>query len=704
MSTPDPIHRILYVDDEAEVGVAFSRSARRLGFETDLATSGAEAIRLARTRFYAVVATDLRMPGLDGLALIERLSLVSPATAFVLVTGMPDLDLRASRLADNAIASIIAKPWEEEELAGTLQRAFALHQQRTTDGGRGVEAQEGPRLLLVEDNAADAELLQELLAADFPPAAFVVATRLRTALEHLHEEGFAAILTDLALPDARGFDAITRLQAAAPETPVLVVSGLADDSLAQQAVQLGAQDFLVKGQLDPAGVQRAVRHAQERKRVERRLMRLAHFDSLTGLANRSTFHERVTQALTRARRRGTRFAVLYLDLDRFKQVNDTLGHDAGDTLLEEVGRRILHAVREYDTVARLGGDEFAVLADELIGSEALAGLEQRIQAAFQDPVLLDGAPVEMACSIGVAEYPEAARTVPELIKCADRALYQAKRNGRNRVVRYNGAQGSSDLLHAALSVDVNVALKRGEFGLHFQPQVSLDGYRLVGFEALLRWRRGEELIPPAVFVPLLEESGGMVAVGHWALEEGCRRLAAWRDGGATDLRLALNMTRGQIEEPGLAVHLGSVLGAHRLPPEALELEVIEQVLMRDTYRLNLALTELKALGVRLAVKGFGTGFASRDVLARFRVDALKASRGIVSAAPDDPEGAAVLRAIAHLGERLGIGVVAEGVEHRGQLAAARAAGCCIAQGFLFGRPRPDWTLPASWEPLDDQPA
>ncbi len=382
-------------------------------------------------------------------------------------------------------------------------------------------------------------------------------------------------------------------------TPIVVVSGLADENLALHVVQLGAQDFLVKGALTVPSLGRALRHARERKRTEQRLMQLAHDDQLTGLANRTTFHERISQAATRARRRGTRFAVMYLDLDKFKNVNDTLGHDAGDTLL-------------FDS--SLNGD---------------------------------------------------------------------------------------GIVQSALAADVNVALKRGEFSLHFRPQVTIDGYRLEGFEGLLRWNRGDEVIPPSVFVPLLEEAGGIIAAGHWAIREGCRRLADWRRPTAAGIRLAINMSPTQIEEPGLAETIASVLQEFSLPPSALELEVTEQVIMRDTVRINLALTELKRLGVRLAVKSFGTGFSSAAFLSRFKIDCLKIARVFVSTTPDDPESAGVIRAIVALGSSLSIRVLADGVETFDQLMAAQRAGCVLAQGDLFGRPMPNWSLPPTWEPHRD---
>ncbi|MBK6456079.1 MAG: EAL domain-containing protein [Gemmatimonadetes bacterium] len=703
----DPANRILYVDDEPDVGVAFARAVGRLGYEADVAGSGEEAFRLARTRYYAVIVTDLRMPGLDGLTLVERLSPLTPSTAFVIVTGLPNVDLRSSRQADGAIASVMGKPWDDDELRSTLARAFQLNAQRkgheATASGNGNGAP-APAILMVEDNDADADLLVALLAAEYPASSFTRVTRLKEAMERAHEASYEIILTDLTLPDARGFDAITRLQAAAPNTAIVVVSGVSDDSLAQQVVELGAQDYLVKGTLTSAMVQRTVRHARERKRAERRLMQLAHYDQLTGLANRGTFQERVTQALTRARRRGNHFAVMYIDVDRFKTINDAFGHDVGDVLLEQVGRRLHRSVRDYDTVARMGGDEFAVLADDLASSSEAEDVARRIMHSLEPAIDLGGRTVQVTCSIGVALYPDAALSIAELVKCADRALYQAKRRGRNRYAFYDVTTGEQALIRSALAADLNVALRRGEFGLQFQPQVSMEGYQLEAFELLLRWNRGDEVVSPSVFVPMLEEAGGMVAVGHWAIREATRRLAEWRGTAHPELRLAVNLSRAQVEEPGLADSVMAMLGELDIPPQALELLITEQILMRDSVRLHLALQELKHCGCRLTVKGFGAGFTSKEYLSRFGVDSLKVSRTFVSAAPDDEESAAIVRSIVALGNQLDIRVIADGVETMGQLDAAKAAGCHSAQGFLFGRPMPHWSLPATWSLVDDRSA
>lgn len=705
MMMSEPGNRILYVDDEPDIGVAFARAVGRLGYEADLAASGEEAFRLARTRYYAVIVTDLRMPGLDGLTLVERLSPLTPSTAFVLVTGLPNVDLRSSRQADAAIASVMVKPWDDEELKATLTLAFQLNAQRkASEGSVSSNSASAPAILMLEDNDADADLLMALLAGEYPAASFTRVTRLKEAMERAHEGSYEIILTDLTLPDARGFDAVTRLQAAAPHTAIVVVSGVADDSLAQQVVELGAQDYLLKGTLTSAMVQRTVRHARERKRAERRLMQLAHYDQLTGLANRITFQERVAQALTRARRRGNHFAVLYIDVDRFKAINDAFGHDAGDVLLEQVGRRLHRSVRDYDTVARLGGDEFAVLADDLASGSEAEDVARRIMHSVEPPIELEGRSLQVTLSIGVALYPDAALSIAELVKCADRALYQAKRRGRNRYAFYDVTTGEQALIRSALAADLNVALRRREFALQFQPQVSLDRFQLEAFELLLRWNRGEEVVSPSVFVPMLEEAGGMIAVGHWSIREAGRRLAEWRAAAHPDLRLAVNLSRAQLEEPGLADSVLTMLGELQVPPQALELEITEQILMRDSVRLHLALQELKRCGCRLTIKGFGGGFTSREHLARFGIDALKVSRTFVSAAPDDEESALMVRSIVDLGNALGIRVIADGVETQGQLEAAKAAGCHSAQGFLFGRPLPHWSLPETWSLADDRRA
>jgi diguanylate cyclase (GGDEF)-like protein len=346
----------------------------------------------------------------------------------VLVTADAQPNIARNARVDAAIASVIEKPLDIDELARTLDQAFEFHEKRvnTLRGQRRSEPHT-TSLLLVEDNPADSDLIIEMLSGH----CVRTVTRLSEALRLIHDERFETIITDVALPDARGIDAVVRLHASAPEAAIIAISSLDDDALAQQIIQLGAQDYLLKQSLVRRTLLRSITYGRERKRAQQRLMQLAHYDQLTGLANRTSFLDHMTRIAAHARRMQHRVAVMLLDLDGFKAVNDSLGHDAGDALLQEVSHRIRQVFREYDVVARLGGDEFAVLLTDVDGAGQVAGASERLLFAIAQPIWLQQECVTISASIGIALFPDAAESIGDLLRGADSAMYEAKRAGRN---------------------------------------------------------------------------------------------------------------------------------------------------------------------------------------------------------------------------------------------------------------------------------
>jgi diguanylate cyclase (GGDEF)-like protein len=423
--------RILFVDSDPAVGRTFRRTVGQLQFEIDIASSAEEALALSRRISYPIVVTDMHMPDIDGFELVELLTKHNPETTFILIASDPDLRLRSNGMVDGRIVSILSKPWDPEELVATLGRALDQHQRRTRPprGADGVD-DDSLQLLLVEDNPGDALLFMRQLPAE--GAVVTHTTRLRDALTLLQARSFDVIVTDLSLPDARGLDAVMRIQQAAPDITVVVMTGLDDEALALQVVECGAQDCLLKGRWQAGTLVRSLRQARERKRCALRLTDLARTDPVTGLANRSGFDQRIGAALSRARRQAQRIAVMYLDLDGFKEVNDGYGHSTGDALLKLVGERLLSVVRGYDAVARLGGDEFALLIEDIGEDIDPVEFAERVISALAEPMVVDHVCHKVTASMGVALYPESGSTGEQLLQAADQAMYVAKRRGRNR--------------------------------------------------------------------------------------------------------------------------------------------------------------------------------------------------------------------------------------------------------------------------------
>jgi diguanylate cyclase (GGDEF)-like protein len=414
-----------------------------------------------------------------------------------------------------------------------------------------------------------------------------------------------------------------------------------------------------------------------------RLYRQANFDSLTSLPNRVLFRDRLSQELASTTAGSPCGALLYVDLDHFKRVNDTVGHIAGDQLLTVVAQRLRSCVKDGDTVARLGGDEFTVILRQVPSAEAANEIAQRIIESLQRPVNIAGRDHQVRASIGITRFPEDGNTIEELLRNADLAMYQAKDSGRSRAVFFDSkmARASMQLAESGLFR----AVRRREFALYYQPQYALQNGELVGLEALVRWQHPREgLRFPKDFVPAAEQSGLIVEIGTWVLESACRQLALWREEGIAPGRLALNVSVQQLRAGDFVQLVSETLERMGLPPQILELEVTETVFAEEDARL--ALRNLAALGVRVALDDFGTGYSSLNYLRQHPVDAIKIDRSFMSEVPDNYQATTLLATIIDMAHALGKQVVAEGVETLPQLDYLRQRGCDVAQGFVLARP------------------
>jgi diguanylate cyclase (GGDEF)-like protein len=553
---------------------------------------------------------------------------------------------------------------------------------------KSQEEHEVREVLLVEDNRIDAQLIRRLLRR--VSSSYYRITHVRTlndAVLSADELAPDVILADLNLPDSRGTDTVASLQTAYPDIPLIIVSAWEDEAVSLGSVKAGAQDYLVKGHIDGANLHRVIRYAIERKRTELELVRLAQFDQLTGLPNRTLLRERVNHALARAMRSGSGVATLILDMDRFKEINDMLGHEVGDKLLVKAAKRIRANVRDQDTVARLGGDEFAVVLEGVSEAKEVLPVIERIVESLREVTTVDGHEVNTSTSIGIAMYPENGSNLSELLRAADLAMYQAKSSGRACYQFFADAMQEEAQSRRALEWALRHAVEANEFQLVYQPQVCLRTGGVIGVEALIRWMHPTRgLLAPYHFIGALEEFGLINEVGEWVLQAACEQMRRWHALELQPMRIGVNVSAQQFEDPLLIDKVRSALANSELSPEFLELELTESCLMSDPAEAGALLREIRDVGVRIEIDDFGTGYSSLTYLNEFPLNALKIDKSFVQSVESNARGGPISKMIIGLGQNLGLEVIAEGVETAGQLAYMQEHGCDIAQGYLYAHP------------------
>ena len=457
------------------------------------------------------------------------------------------------------------------------------------------------------------------------------------------------------------------------------------------------------GERPPGGVGLRLlmlRDVTERRCAQQRLSTLANFDSLTGLPNRALFRERLARAMAHARRSGRPMALMFIDLDNFKLVNDSLGHEVGDRVLRHVAGTLRACLRLGDgvaarraldgfTVSRLGGDEFTLIAQDIGSPEDVAVIARRILDALDSPLRVGHTELHLGASLGISMYPGEEVDLDGLIRHTDMAMYRSKLRGGGSYSFYSAEMGAEAAARVALESDLRRALERAEFVLHYQPKVRLDTGEVTGAEALIRWHcPGRGLVAPDRFIPVLEDSGLILPVGAWVIRSACAELAAWDRAGLPPLQMAVNLSARQFRQPFLARLILDTLQDQGVDPRRLELELTESLLLEDTEATREVLGTLAGMGVRVAMDDFGTGHSSLSYLKRFDIDTLKIDRSFVSELPHDAEDAAIAAAIVALGRTLQMKVVAEGVETQEQAHYLQALGCDEIQGYLFSRPLP----------------
>ncbi|GAB4180930.1 MAG: hypothetical protein Kow00100_22750 [Geothermobacteraceae bacterium] len=570
-------------------------------------------------------------------------------------------------------------------------------------------------ILIVDDDEDDVLIARDLLEE-------VVGTSYQVEWLADYDRALAALLAgeaDACLLDYRlgartGLDLLREARAGSCEMPIIVLTGQNDREIDLEAMEAGASDYLVKSQLNAPLLERSIRYAIERARSEKRLAELAQFDHLTGLPNRVLLQDRLEQSLALARRNGQTLAVLFLDLDRFKIINDTLGHAAGDRLLQSVAERLNaclepaeEAVLEHkaclmrvaerlrgnlrrsDTVARLGGDEFVVVLSSIVREDDAALVARRILAEVRKPIALDEREIYTTASIGIALFPGDAQSVEDLIRLADVAMYQAKDGGGDRYQFFSREMNEKAFERLTLENRLRHGWQAREFVLNYQPKFRLDTLRVSGVEALLRWLPVDgPAVSPGKFIPVLEEIGLIDQVGAWVLNQACSDLNLWMAAGHDPVPVAVNVSGAQLKKTGFVELVRAILEENRIDPRLLELELTESILMADVERAVKTLAGLAELGVAVSIDDFGTGYSSLSYLKNFPVAKLKIDRSFIANVGCDRGDEAIARSVVDLARHFGMSVVAEGIETRQQLDFVRALGCEEGQGFLLGRPKP----------------
>jgi diguanylate cyclase (GGDEF)-like protein len=563
-----------------------------------------------------------------------------------------------------------------------------------------VETTDTPaRILIVDDEPQIRGMLHKLLGEVHE---CVEAASAEESLELLRGERFDLILTDIIMGGMSGLEMLSQARQLAPETVVIMISAEQTIDNAIEAMRAGAFDYVTKP-FDLRQVGMAIRRAldylslREAKRryeadleelVKRRTAQLDHatfHDDVTDLPNRKLFEERLAQALTRARATGARLAVMYLDLDRFKNVNDTLGYVAGDRFLRDVSERLRSCLREDDAVARTGSDEFALLLTHVGGTEEVIEVTGKVHDALKPAFHLDSHELYVTTSIGISLYPDDGCETMELLRNAGAALYRAKGQGGNSYQFYEAEMNARAVKRLALESSLRRALGSEEILLYYQPQVDQSG-RIVGAEALVRWQHPElGLLSPAEFIPLAEETGLIVPLGVQILRAACTEASAWKVAGHP-LLVSVNFSPRQFCQPDLVMVVARLLRETGLEPNYLEVELTESSVMKNAESAIVKLNELKELGVNIAIDDFGTGYSSLSYLKRLPIDTLKIDQSFVRDVTTDPKDAAIVRAIITLAHSLDLKVKAEGVERKEQLRFLRLLRCDVVQGYLLGRP------------------
>ena len=675
--------RLLLIEDDATDARLIRGAladARGGPFEVQWVRRLSDALERLRTKGIGAIFADLFLPDSRGIETLDQLLLAVPQIPIVVLCGIDDEDL-ALRGVQRGARDYLLKGYLD-----SYSFSRALHNMMERKAMEDALFIEKERAQVTLDSIGDA----------------VLSTDLSGKVTYLNL--VAEIMTGWSREDATGrplaevfriIDGTTRKGCRNPmelaiqqdrtvglaANSILIRRDGAESSIEDSAAPIHDRQGRVTGAV-------IVFHdVSAAKAMTVQMSELAQNDFLTGLPNRAHLNDRIAQAITAAHRHHRKFAVLFLDLDHFKHINDSLGHPIGDTLLQSVAKRLVRCVRDSDTVSRQGGDEFVVLLSEVAQAVDAGLCAQKLLTMLKAPNFIGHHGLEVSASIGISVYPDDGVDAETLIKTADTAMYQAKEHGRNNYKFFEREMNVRAVERQSIEEDLRGALERQEFVLQYQPKINLKTGEITGAEALIRWLHPQRgLIPPLMFVPVAEDSGLILPIGMWVRREACLQARAWQDAGLPSLPVAVNISVVEFRDQNFIESVRAILKETRLEPHCLEFELTESVLMQHAEATTSVLQQLKAMGVQLAVDDFGTGYSSLSYLRRFPIDALKIDRSFVREITSNPDDATIVSAVISMGRSLKQRVIAEGVETREQLSFLQSQQCGEGQGYYFSRP------------------
>ena len=688
--------KVLLVDDDEVNLLLTSIALRERGFSITEATSGERAIQMLTEWLPDVVVLDALMPGLDGFETCRALRELPgfESLPVLMLTGLDD-DASINRAYEAGATDFFVKSTQWSLLAGRLR--YLLRSSRTR-----LELERSKSKL------ARAQDLARMGSFDwrrqFGSLIFSTEGLRVLGLSPGDTLSFRALLRMLSSEDRSGLlsvlhEVYSHSSVLATDIPVTLEDGR------MRIIHTEAEpEFNEHGNL--VGYTGIVQDVTDRRLAEDKIRHLANFDALTGLPNRRQLIWRTERALEHAKRLGHQVGLLLIDLDRFKVINDTLGHGAGDELLMEVARRLRSCVRHSDqvmetslesmasrshrtleAVGRLGGDEFVALLPEVVDERDAERVAMRVLELMREPIFVGGQECFVTVSVGIALYPRDGATVADLIRNSDMAMYSVKSQGRNNLSLYRPALAGKGREKLELESALHKAIERNELVLHYQPKVDVRGAKMVGAEALMRWQRGGVLVPPGDFIPLAEETGLIIPLSEWAIREAARQVRIWQDNFGFSDSIAVNLPNRLFERTDLVEHIHQAVTMYGVPHHCIELEITETGLMRDLQNVIPSLHRLNEIGVEISIDDFGTGYSSLAYLTTLPISELKIDRSFVRDLGMTPQSSAVVTAIIALARSLGLRVVAEGVENMRQMEVLHRLGCTVMQGFLFSRPQ-----------------